>query len=170
VADVAWRLLAHGDVGLGAHHRTASGWRGHIGATCGPQMTRSQRTTEVTTGASSAQLDWHTPPPVAGRRDPARLSDTEEDGGSTPPAPTTPALTRDFADWMSPPVADGLSLREWRWESACTRPEPTPRDMCAQHWRLAQSGVLVRCCGARPAPAPAGSGRDGRQPVLAGGR
>jgi hypothetical protein len=28
--------------------------------------------------------------------------------------------------------------------------------MCAQHWRLGQSGVLVRWCGARTAPAAAG--------------
>jgi hypothetical protein len=34
---------------------------GHVGATCGPQMTGSQRTTAITTGPSSAQLTRHTP-------------------------------------------------------------------------------------------------------------
>jgi hypothetical protein len=44
--------------------------------------------------------------------------------------------------------------------------KPTPKALVG----LAQSGVLVRCCGACAALVPAGPGRDGRQRGPAGGR
>ena len=61
---------------------------GTAGATSGPQMTGSQRTTPVNTGPPSAEVTRHTPPPAAGRRDPPAVPDTEEVTGSNPVAPT----------------------------------------------------------------------------------
>src|SRR5918996_2790405 len=42
--------------------------------------------------------DW---PDLAGHHHRLALSDTEEDGGSTPPAPTTPAMSRAFGTCSS---------------------------------------------------------------------
>jgi hypothetical protein len=47
---------------------------------------------------SSSQLSNRVPPSTAGHRGQPIRPDTEGAGGSTPPAPTTPALTRAFAD------------------------------------------------------------------------
>ena len=66
---------------------------GHIGAT-------NDRTAADNNGHSRpavALFTGHTLPPAAGRRDRSGLSDTEGAGGSTPPAPTTPAVSSAFA-------------------------------------------------------------------------
>ena len=42
---------------------------------------------------------------------PRWFADTEEDGGSTPPAPTTPAVTRAFALWLVPLVGGDCAAR-----------------------------------------------------------
>jgi hypothetical protein len=73
-------------------------------ATSGPRMTGSQRTTAVSSGPASCQLTGHIRPDSAGLRKGRAVPDTEEDGGSTPPAPTTPALSRAFT---------GLSVQLW---------------------------------------------------------
>ena len=59
--------------------------RGHIVATSGPRTTGSQRTRTATIGRASARLTGRTPPPAAGRCDPAGLSDTEESSGGALP-------------------------------------------------------------------------------------
>jgi hypothetical protein len=72
---------------------TAGPHRGHIGAT-------NDRTAADNNGHSRpavALFTGHTLPPAAGRRDRSGLSDTEGAGGSTPPAPTTPAVSSAFA-------------------------------------------------------------------------
>jgi hypothetical protein len=101
------RCAATRMVRMGSLGRTA---RATSGATSGPPITGSQRTTTVTTGSPSAQLTG-TFPTTAGRRDPPRIPDTEEDGGSTPPAPTTPRLSRASADLFVPSM-DGDWQRE----------------------------------------------------------
>jgi hypothetical protein len=64
--------------------------------------------------ASHVRLSIDPPPSVTVRRtSPSRLvgSDTEEDGGSTPPAPTTPRVSRASADRFVP-LMDGDRWRE----------------------------------------------------------
>jgi hypothetical protein len=61
--------------------------------------------------------------------------DTEGAGGSTPPAPTTPALTRAFVGPYVPAGHGWAVLGESGCGRAhnCTRLEPTTRALCAQH-------------------------------------
>jgi hypothetical protein len=74
--------------------------RGHIRAT----IDRTAADNHGHYRAVSAQLTGRAEVGVAGRRDPPAVPDTEEDGGSTPPAPTTPCVTRAFVDHFAPPM------------------------------------------------------------------